>query len=87
MTVTADVVDWRDEALCAQVDPELFFPKHGGSAKPAKRICRACPVCAECGQWALDNEVIDYGVFGGMVPKERRILAGRGKAAKTVNSA
>jgi hypothetical protein len=33
---------WREQALCTQVDPELFYPDQGGSSREAKRICRRC---------------------------------------------
>ena len=31
--------DWQERALCAQTDPEAFFPEKGGSTREAKRIC------------------------------------------------
>ena len=34
---------WQDRALCAQTDPEAFFPEKGGSTREAKRVCRGCP--------------------------------------------
>ena len=37
---------WMGAALCAETDPELFFPDKG-HARGAKRVCRACPVTAE----------------------------------------
>jgi WhiB family redox-sensing transcriptional regulator len=39
---------WRAEALCAQTDPELFYPECGQIPHTAKRICAACPVRTEC---------------------------------------
>ena len=30
---------WQHDALCAQTDPEAFFPEKGGSTREAKRIC------------------------------------------------
>ena len=35
---------WQAEALCAQTDPEAFFPEKGGSTRDAKRVCGVCPV-------------------------------------------
>src|SRR5689334_4158036 len=32
-----------EQALCAQVDPELFFPDKGKTPHDARRICAACP--------------------------------------------
>lgn len=56
-------------AVCAQVDPELFFPEKGESPDPARWICRGCPVQELC----LDTfgEVIDHGVVGGLTAAER----------------
>jgi len=63
---------WMEFALCAQVDPEIFFPDKGGRAEPAKRICRACPVRAQCLDYAMGGD--DFGVWGGMTERERRTL-------------
>jgi len=65
---------WRDEALCRQTDPELFFPGKGESCEPAKRVCGRCPVLAECLRHALDHGEND-GVWGGTSPRQRRALA------------
>lgn len=64
---------WRDLAVCAQVDPELFFPEKGGNVKPAKLLCGMCEVRDECLQAALDNNE-QFGIFGGLSPKERAPL-------------
>ena len=45
---------WQDRALCAQTDPEAFFPEKGGSTREAKRVCRSCEVRAECLEYALE---------------------------------
>ena len=36
--------EWQERALCAQTDPEAFFPEKGGSTREAKRICLGCEV-------------------------------------------
>ena len=64
---------WMSQALCAQVDPDLWFQEKGGSSRPAKRVCAACPVADECLQRALDNEET-WGIFGGLTYTERRAL-------------
>ena len=43
-----DVLSWREHALCAQTDPEAFFPEKGGSTREAKKVCQSCPVRTEC---------------------------------------
>jgi WhiB family redox-sensing transcriptional regulator len=66
-------LEWRDQALCAQTDPEAFFPEKGGSTTAAKRVCRACDVRAECLEFALENDE-RFGIWGGMSERERRRL-------------
>ncbi len=64
---------WRDEAICRQFDPEMFYPDHGQvhMANQAKRICNDfCPVRDECLAYALRVDEI-HGVWGGMSPNER----------------
>lgn len=71
---TAAVVqgeDWRDQALCAQIDTEMFFPEKGGSVKAAKRVCSTCPVSAECLQFAIATGET-HGIWGGLTERERR---------------
>jgi WhiB family redox-sensing transcriptional regulator len=65
---------WRDLALCAQTDPEAFFPDKGESSAPAKKVCGRCEVRAECLQEALDRNE-RFGVWGGLSERERRVLA------------
>jgi WhiB family redox-sensing transcriptional regulator len=70
--------DWRDNAACHDVEPDLFFPI--GTTGPAllqineaKRICEACPVREPCLRWALKSGE-DSGVWGGTTGEERRAL-------------
>lgn len=65
--------DWQEQALCAQTDPEAFFPEKGGSTREAKRICRACGVRDECLEFALANDE-RFGIWGGLSERERRRL-------------
>ncbi len=64
---------WQDRALCAQTDPEAFFPEKGGSTREAKKICQCCEVCAECLEYALAHDE-RFGIWGGMSERERRRL-------------
>jgi WhiB family redox-sensing transcriptional regulator len=59
-----------ESALCAQVDPELFFPEKGQPSPPAKAVCAACPVTALC--LATFGPLVDHGVVGGLTAQERR---------------
>jgi WhiB family transcriptional regulator, redox-sensing transcriptional regulator len=65
--------DWQDFALCAQTDPEAFFPEKGGSTREAKKVCRNCEVRSECLEFALEHDE-RYGVYGGLSERERRRL-------------
>lgn len=64
---------WQDDALCAQTDPEIFFPEKGGSTREAKKICLLCPVKDQCLEDALANEE-RFGIWGGLSERERRRL-------------
>ena len=64
---------WQDQALCAQTDPEAFFPEKGGSTREAKRICVGCEVKAECLEYALASDE-RFGIWGGLSERERRRL-------------
>jgi WhiB family transcriptional regulator, redox-sensing transcriptional regulator len=65
--------DWQENALCAQTDPEAFFPEKGGSTREAKRICSGCDVRAECLEYALAHDE-RFGIWGGLSERERRRL-------------
>ena len=64
---------WQEQALCAQTDPEAFFPEKGGSTREAKRICVGCEVKAECLEYALASDE-RFGIWGGLSERERRRL-------------
>ena len=64
---------WQTEALCAQTDPEAFFPEKGGSTRDAKRVCESCPVQAECLDYAMSKDE-KFGIWGGLSERERRRL-------------
>jgi hypothetical protein len=70
---------WQEAALCAQADPEAWFPEKGQPTLPAKTVCRSCPVTAECLEYALANDE-RFGVWGGLSERERRRLK-RGEAS------
>lgn len=95
--MTGTDAKWWRSALCAQVDPELWFGGgaggrsiHPGKAWQAKRLCRVCPVIDPCRAAALDEEdaaghLFIYGVRGGLGPDQRRkIIQARRRAARQV---
>jgi len=67
---------WQADALCAQTDPEAFFPEKGGSTRDAKKICTTCEVKGECLEYALQNDE-RFGIWGGLSERERRKLRRR----------
>ena len=70
------LLPWQVEALCAQTDPEAFFPEKGGSTREAKRVCMSCEVRAECLDYALAKDE-RFGIWGGLSERERRKLKKR----------
>jgi WhiB family redox-sensing transcriptional regulator len=68
--------EWQERALCAQTDPEAFFPEKGGSTREAKRICLGCEVRTECLEYALEHDE-RFGIWGGLSERERRKLKKR----------
>jgi WhiB family redox-sensing transcriptional regulator len=67
---------WQTDSLCAQTDPEAFFPEKGGSTRDAKKICASCEVRSECLDYALANDE-RFGIWGGLSERERRKLRKR----------
>jgi WhiB family redox-sensing transcriptional regulator len=67
---------WQERSLCAQTDPEAFFPEKGGSTREAKKVCVGCEVRAECLEYALANDE-RFGIWGGLSERERRKLKKR----------
>ena len=67
---------WQERALCAQTDPEAFFPEKGGSTREAKKVRVSCEVRAECLEYALENDE-RFGIWGGLSERERRKLKRR----------
>lgn len=87
--LVAAPADWMVEALCAQTDPEVFFPEKGSGTstdiKLAKTICAGCPVRQQCLDYALDND-IEYGIWGGLSAQRRRPLQRARRATSTVRT-
>jgi WhiB family redox-sensing transcriptional regulator len=74
--------DWRLDAACAEIDPELFFPEPGQvpQAAAAKQVCAGCAVRGPCleaavhGPQARDDHT---GIFAGTTARDRTRLRGR----------
>lgn len=67
---------FREEANCADTDPEAFFATEGTSAYPSlqaiQRICGSCTVVDQCLDYALKHEVLGY--WGNTTEFQRRVL-------------
>ncbi len=68
-------MEWRADAACKHLDPELFFPIAVGAAaagqvQQAKAVCRGCPVVAACLDWATAHGPV-AGIWGGSTELER----------------
>ena len=80
---------WEMRAACREVVTEVFFP--GDASKDprkwdgARAVCGACPVRAECLADALAVEgnraTSRHGMFGGLTPEERAVVADRARRA------
>jgi WhiB family redox-sensing transcriptional regulator len=65
--------DWRHDAACIGVDPDVFFPAEGMSEARAKAICAGCRVRDECLAYSIETRM-DSGVWGGLTGPERRMV-------------
>jgi WhiB family transcriptional regulator, redox-sensing transcriptional regulator len=79
--------DWRLDAACRDVDPELFFPEPGQApqAAAAKQVCAGCVVRGPCLQAALHGPQArdDHaGIFAGTTARQRVALRGRASMAE-----
>lgn len=64
---------WANLAACAKPTGVDFFSEARSEILRAKAICTGCPVVAECGQYALENDE-RFGVWGGLSEHDRRRL-------------
>ena len=68
-------------ALCAEIDPELFFPaSSNGDMQTAKWVCSRCDIREKCLETALTFEKGSprswrHGIWGGLSPTQRAKLA------------
>lgn len=72
------VDDWRTHALCAQTDPELFYPQDAFASIAARETCLGCPVRVPCLNDGLDEQ---HGIWGGWTADERKALRRRLRSA------
>ncbi len=71
---------WKEDAACRGTNLDWFFPgrkEPAGTTAKARRICAACPVKAECLEYAIEYDM--PGIWGGTTRKQR--LSMRKRAA------
>ena len=69
----------KDEPLCAQTDPEIFFAQEtvGTTSgrtvylneRQAKEVCKECPLIKDCRAYALRYD--EHGIWGGTNENDR----------------
>jgi WhiB family transcriptional regulator, redox-sensing transcriptional regulator len=70
--------EWRTDATCRDLDPDLFFPVGvtGMAVEQidvAKAYCQTCHARGACLDFAITTNQ-EYGVWGGTTEDERRVL-------------
>lgn len=74
----AEARDEHGDPVCAQTDPDEWFPDAGGSANKVKAMCNDCPLINECLEFAIQNGE-QWGIWGGETYRKRRkIMQARG---------
>jgi WhiB family transcriptional regulator, redox-sensing transcriptional regulator len=78
-------LDWRKDATCRDLNPELFFPigvtgQAVDQIEIAKMYCGNCPSKDQCLEFAVTTNQ-EYGVWGGTTEDERRVLRRQWRAA------
>jgi WhiB family redox-sensing transcriptional regulator len=64
---------WQTDALCAQADPDAWFPEKGSFAtRQVLTTCERCPVRRACLAAALLRG--EQGVWAGTTAKDREVL-------------
>lgn len=77
--------EWMEDAECRRAkDPDIFHPYQGKiyhMTAQAKSFCQRCLVSNECLEYAIKNR-IDYGIYGGFLPDQRRSIIRRRNRGK-----
>ena len=71
--------NWRENARCAGVDSNLFFPERGESRAAAYLICNDCVTQVPCLEYALASH--EPGIYAATSDKERKLIRKTGLTA------
>ncbi|CAB4218691.1 WhiB-like iron-sulfur binding domain containing protein [uncultured Caudovirales phage] len=74
--VSAPYPQFDGSQLCAQTDPEVFFPTQESDrshVEQAKAICARCHFANPCLDWAVARSIV--GIWAGTNPRERVKIA------------
>lgn len=72
-------VSWMEDALCREVDGDLFFPTPKApvvALTQVRQICASCDVREQCLQFALTTAEPE-GIWAGTTPRQRSLMLGR----------
>lgn len=79
-TLARDDTGWMADALCAQVDPELFFPAAGKDNeernRQARKVCGSCEVRMQCRRWAFRTGD-KFATLGALTARQRKRIMSR----------
>ncbi len=83
-------MDWRERAACLDEDPELFFPdgvtpRYARQIAAAVEVCEACPVSADCLEFALEQQM-NTGIWAGTTPDQRKAIIRRRRRPAAVRA-
>jgi WhiB family redox-sensing transcriptional regulator len=59
---------WMSLAACRSASPDLFFAEDPRGQAAAIEVCKACPVLAECLDYAVKTN--SEGIWGGLLPSQ-----------------
>lgn len=65
--------EWRNDAACATVDTDLFFPERGIPGEKIRDLCFSCPVRLDCLEFSVTS-MPKFGWFGGHPENGRRAV-------------
>lgn len=88
MTPTGERPEWHQRAACRGTGTAIFYPERGSNTTASSAIvhglCDGCSVRSECQTAGIED---DYGMWGGLTPRERQQQRGRRQGQRRVDVA